>query len=201
MKKGGRRTVGVGAVIGAVLVIASVGILVASQVAEHRYADNAKVLVSELRSLMPEIKSGVPDDRVNTAMPMLEVDGENFVGILEIPLYETALPIYAAWDTAAVSAYPCRYTGSMYDGSLIIGGKDADGQLSCMRTISDGDAVYITDVTGIRYTYTVTSVLKTKDVSTENLTAENAELVLFVRNAYALDYTVVRCALYASRYT
>ena len=88
-----------------------------------------------------------------------------------------------------------RFSGSMYSGSLIIGGSDNPGQLDFMKLITGGDTVYLTDMTGGRYSYTVTEILKTTDVSHDNLAAGDAALVLFVRNTYGFDYTVVRCAL------
>lgn len=180
-------------VLGILLICGAVLTVVVSQVVQKKAAEKAEQIVSELRTLMPEIQNGVPDDRFHTAMPMLEIDGSNFAGIIEVPAYGTELPIYGTWDRGKVSQYPCRYFGSIYDGSLIIGGSDNAGQFDFMKIITGGDMICVTDVTGARYTYVVTDIEKTSDVTTENLTAGEADLVIFARNTYALDYTVVRC--------
>lgn len=137
----------------------------------------------------------MPDDRIDVTMPMTEVDGLNFAGIIELPAYEALLPVYGTWDKNKVSDFPCRYMGSMYDGSLIIGGSDNVGQFDFMKVITDGDFVYVTDMTGARYAYVVTEIKKSKDASTDNLISKNADLVLFARNTYAFDYTIVRCVM------
>ena len=149
----------------------------------------------KLYSLMPEPYDSFPDNRTSPAMPMVEIDGRNYIGILEIPAYGTSLPIGSQWDSGTVSEYPCRYLGSTYDSSLIIGGSDNKGQLDFVKKISNEDLITVTDTTGQRFTYKVTDIRRTKDVSTENLTSKEADLVLFARNTYSLDYTVIRCTL------
>lgn len=186
-------------VAGIALILASVVLIGISAITEKRAEKRAGEIVETLRSLMPEAADGVPDDRVNLTMPMLELDGENFVGIFEIPKYESALPICGVWESGKVSDYPCRYIGNMYDGSLIIGGSDNQGQFDFTKLITADDVVYITDVTGLRYSYVVTEISKTTDVSTENLVSSEADLVLFARNTYSLDYTVIRCVLKGKR--
>ena len=64
-----------------------------------------------------------------------------------------------------------------------------------MKLISAGDLVYITDTTGAVFTYSVNNIVTTEDVSFEALNNTGAELTLFSRNTYALDYTVVMCEL------
>ena len=179
--------------VGALLILSAVGLLIFSRISIKSAQSNAKEIVSELYSLMPETEDSAPDGRYNLTMPMLEIDGENFVGIIKVPQYSKTLPIYGNWDASRVNKYPCRYMGSMYDGTLIIGGSANEGQFDFVKTISNGDSVYITDTTGTRYKYTVFDINRTKDVSTDNLTSANAQLVLFARNTYSFDYTVICC--------
>ncbi len=180
-------------VIGIALILSAVGLFAYSKISSDIAKENAKEIVSDLISLMPAIKDGAPDDRTNTSMPILQIDGEDFVGILEIHDYSAKLPIYNKWDASRVTKYPCRYLGSVHDEVLVIGGSDNDGQFDFVKTISNGDNVYVTDTTGTRYRYTVCDINRTKDVSTENLTKTDARLVLFARNTYSLDYTVIFC--------
>ena len=180
---------------GIILILVSVASIGISAVMEKQAAKKAEQIVTSLQSLMPETSDGIPDDRVNLTMPMLELDGENFVGIFELPKYDCTLPIYGTWDKSKVTSYPCRYMGNMYDGSLIIGGSDKQGQLAFTKLVTSDDVIYITDVTGLRYSYVVTEIVKTTDVSTENLISSRSDLVIFIKNTYSLDYTVVRCVL------
>lgn len=181
--------------IGIALILVAVGLVVSSHLGSKKAQTNVKEIVSKMYSLMPDVKNSAPDNRSNTTMPMFEIDGENFVGIIEVPNFSKSLPIYGKWEASRVTDYPCKYLGSMYDGSLIVGGSDNEGQFDFVKTISNGDNVFVTDTTGLRFKYSVTDINRTKDVSTENLTSQEADLILFARNTYSLDYTVIYCSL------
>ena len=142
---------------------------------------------------MPHEHDSFPDDRIDISMARMELDGSEFVGILTIPAYGCRLPVYADWEPERVTDYPCRYDGSMHDGTLIIGGSDNPGQLDMMENISIGDAVSVTDVSGARYRYEVAQIILTDDVSQAILSEGEYPLVFFARDTYGLHYTVVRC--------
>ncbi len=153
-------------------------------------AEAALSLSNKLYSLMPEIEPGFPDDRINMGMPSREIGGKNFALIIDVPLYGASLPVSASWNSGrSTNLYPARYSGSMYDGSLIIGGSDSKGQFDFVRIITGGDKVFLTDMTGLRFSYTVTDIERVKNLS--NL--KDADLILFAKNSYSFDYTVVYC--------
>lgn len=181
---------------GVLLVAAAVLLVIASQITQDRAGKKTALFGTKVRALMPETVDRVPDDRTDMTMPMVEIDGLNFIGIIDVPAYGTSLPICESWDPSRLSDFPCRYTGSMYDGSLIVGGRDHSNSFCFIKEITGGDLVYVTDMTGARYTYVVTDIQKTRDVSTAQLTGD-ADLTLFARNSLSFDYTVIRCVLNA----
>lgn len=182
-------------VAGILLIIIATIMVFFTQYSQNTAVKENERLVSVLYSLMPEVTDSATDDRVNKDMPLLEVEGMDFAGIIEIPMYKRTLPVYASWDKSKVSGLPCRYSGSIYDKNLIIGGSDGVGQFDFMKQITVGDDVHITDVTGARFTYTVSDIELTRDVSSKNLAKRDADLIFFARNTYSLDYTVVSCCL------
>ncbi len=181
--------------VGIALVVISLGTLLISQISQTLASRNARELVVQIRQLLPQTSTGVLEDRANPVMPSMEVEGENFCGIIEIPAYNADLPICDIWSSGKVTKYPCRYTGSIYDGSLVIGGSDNSGQFDFMKEITGGDKIYVTDMTGARFTYTVSDVFRTSDVSTANLTSQEGDLVLYAKNSFSLDYTLVICTI------
>ena len=180
-------------IAGISLLALSLGMLLLSGVLQKQWAAEARETAELLSTYLPQIQNGLPDDRVNPTMPVLEIDGNNYAGTLEIPAYDTFLPIGGQWSRTKILRYPCIYTGSIFDDSLILGGSDAPGQLDFMKKISNGDLLWITDMTGIRMCYEVSAIERTTDVSAEHLSKKESDLILFVRNTYAFDYTVVRC--------
>ena len=182
-------------VSGILLIAASAAVILFSYTAQNKAEEEAKQAVTAIFDLIPEVYTGAPDGRQNTEMPVMELGGEDFAGIVEVPLYNRVLPLGSAWGKYRVTKHPCIYTGSMYDGSLVIGGSENPGQFDFMKQITGGDLITVTDMTGMRYSYLVSDVQKTKDVSYENLTSLDADLVLFARENYGTGYTLVLCNL------
>ena len=183
-------------VLGILLVLVSALLAGWSALSENRAEKERETILTQLRLLIPEPHNGGPDGRSDPTLPRLSLEGTDFVGIVEVPLFETALPVGASWGEDAVAKYPCRYWGNPYEKSLILGGSDGAGQFDFMKNITEGDSVFFTDVTGLRFSYTVSQIFLTGDVSFEALSAAEGDLILFARNTYSLDYTVVCCKLF-----
>lgn len=175
------------------LIVLAVGTMLLSGGLQKHWASEARQTAEILYSYLPPVQNGIPEERTNPAMPVLEIDGNNYAGILEIPAYNTFLPIGGQWDRMKILRYPCIYAGSIFEDNLILGGSDAAGQLDFMKKISNGERIWITDMTGIRMCYEVSSIERTPDVSADHLTGKEEDFVIFARNTYAFDYTVIRC--------
>ena len=154
-------------------------------------AKKAQYFVGTLQSLIPEPQNAVPEERRDNTMSVLSVDGVDFVGIIELPRYGSTLPVCADWGKA--SKWPCRFSGSIYDGTMQIGATTQKGQYDFYRELSVGDTVNYTDVEGNRYTFTVTSLHNEKHVDQATLKQNSAALTLFVKNIYSFEYLVVYC--------
>ena len=180
-------------ITGALLVLSSLAFVIITASLERTAQENSRIIADRMLSLMPEIRNAQTDDRIDTAMASLNIDGTDYCAILEVPRYQACMPIAAKWDKARVRMTPCRYTGSIYDGTLIIGGADVRGQLDFISDITEGDAVLLTDAEGNCYAYEVSAIELSEDASTDVLTGAECDLVLFARNTYGGGYTVVRC--------
>lgn len=182
-------------ILGILLILTSALFAGWSVFSQNRAAQNREAILTRMRSLMPPSRNGGPDGRSDPTLPRLSLEEGDFVGIVELPLFQRVLPVGANWSEETVSEYPCRYWGNPYEKSLILGGSDGTGQFDFMKSITEGDAVFFTDVTGLRFSYTVSQIFLTGDVSFEALSAAEGDLILFARNTYSLDYTVVCCSL------
>ncbi len=182
-------------ILGVLLILSAVCVLLITEVSEMLNASSARKTASELRELMPEVHASFPDDRINMQLPVAEYDGESYAGIIEVPKFDCELPICSSWKKSKLSRCPAIFAGSIYSRDLVIGGSNRSGQLDFPEKISIGDSVYITDMTGARFSYEVSDIRRTKDVSSENLTEGNHDLTLFAKNKKSLDYTVVRLKL------
>ena len=128
-------------------------------------------------------------------MPALDLDGQDFIGLVDIPAFGVTLPIAGSWDAKRVADYPCRFWGTVYDGSLVVGGADQVGQFDGFDRIQDGSAITVTDMTGEVFSYVVAKVERSKSAQADVLMDPDADLTLFARDAYSLEYLLVRCVM------
>ena len=176
---------------GVSLLVVAIGVMVFWQWSIRTSAEKAEYYVKTLRTMIPEPQGAAPEERRDNTMSTLSLDGIDFVGLLEIPRYGSALPVCADWGTP--SEYPCQFYGSVYDRTLQIGGTSQKGQYDFYREISVGDAIYFTDMEGNRYAYSVTAVEYEKSADQAALQRKESSLTLFIKNIYALEYIIVFC--------
>ena len=178
-------------IIGVCLLAAAIVLLFAWQWNIHTAEQKVKEYVNVIRELIPEPQGAVPEVRRDNTMSTLSIDGTDFVGILELPRFKSVLPVCAEWGNPA--KYPCRFSGSVYDRTMQIGGTSQKGQYNFHRDISVGDSVFFTDIEGNRFSYTVTDIRYEKNADQSTLQRKDASLTLFVKNVYAFEYVIIYC--------
>ena len=152
-----------------------------------------EMIVQKMEAVMPNRTTGAVDELRIAEMPVMQLEGADYVALLEIPSYGLRLPVAAQWDKTAVMTTPCRFYGSAYDGSLVIGGYDRSGYFDFFDRVYNDEVVKITDLTGCTYTYTVSRVERSETADGAVLLEGEWDLTLFVRDARYLEYILLRC--------
>ena len=178
-------------ILGVVLLVTALGVLLVWQGGIHTSKKRAEEYVDIINSTIPEGSGAVPTARRDNTMATLSVDGNDFIGILEMPKYGSVLPVGGQWGS--VSKYPCLYDGNIYERTIKIGATTQKGQYDFFREISVGDSLLFTDMEGNLYSYSVADILYSKDAHSSTLNQKDAELTLFIKNLYAFEYIVVFC--------
>ncbi len=178
-------------IVGVCLLAAAMALLIVWQWNVRAAEQNSKEYASIIRELIPEQQGAVPEERRDNTMATLSVDGTDFVGLLEIPEYDSVLPVCNDWGKPA--KYPCRFSGSVYDRTMQIGGTSQKGQYDFYRDISVGDSVFFTDMEGNRFLYAVTDIRYEQNADQSTLQRRDASLTLFVKNIYAFEYIIIYC--------
>lgn len=176
---------------GTLLLMAACAILFLWQWNIHASQQQTQDYVHTLRSLIPEVQNVALEAKKDNSMPLLSLDGKDFIGILEMPLYESTLPVCADWGNP--SQYPRCLSGSIYDRSIQIGATSQAGQYDFYRELSVGDSVFFTDMEGNRYALEISDLRYKKHADQTALQSCDAALTLFIKNVYAFEYLIVFC--------
>ena len=180
---------------GCILFAVGLGLLFMLKFQTKRAENVNTEIVQTMEMILSDCREGMKEPDYAAEMPALEIQGEDFIALLEIPTYGLKLPVCNVWDKTKVISYPCRFSGTAYQGTLAIGGYDQPGQFDFFDRISDGTEVTVTDMTGCIFYYVVDRVDRSKSAEAEVFIKDGTDLTLFVRDAQLLEYIILRCVL------
>lgn len=178
---------------GGVLILLSLcGLLLNTWLSGKTGRNTAEVLAA-LDAVLPRSAPALEGTHRNPEMPVLQIENQDVIAIVEIPAFGIRLPVLGQWEQGNLLGMPRRFSGSAYDGSLIIGGCDKPGQFDCFHRIPNDTQVILTDMTGGEYTYRVSRIQRSDSAEASILADPDAKLTLFVRDTYTMEYIILRC--------
>ncbi len=191
------------------LLLAAALFLTAYNVYDARRAEKAANLaVSRLEELiptqaptkpagseMPTVPVEIPDYVLNPQMPMpeTEIDGETYIGTLQIPALGLNLPVISQCSYPKLKIAPNRYFGSAYLDNLVIAGHNYDCFFGGISNLSPGDTVRFTDLDGNVFRYEVVALEELKVTAIEEMLSPEYDLTLFTCNTSLSGRITVRC--------
>ncbi|MCD8091169.1 MAG: sortase [Clostridiales bacterium] len=129
-------------------------------------------------------------------MPFISFDGENYVGVLEIPSLGLELPVKGDYSLKGLKTAPCRFSGSVYLDNMIICGHNYTSHFGNLKNLTPGDQVNFTDGDGNPFSYIVSEIflLDGTDVSAmeENEAGEEWDMTLFTCTVSGQQRVTVR---------
>ena len=181
--------------LGLSMVLASLLMHTAHQRQDDMAGENAEVLLQQLQlsqmSLATESETDAP--RGPALMPEKDYLGYSMIGTLRIPDLAMELPILSSWSYDLLELAPCRFSGSLPGGDMILMGHNYKGHFTPLHRISPGTGVEFEDVNGVvtRFTVVQTEILHKNQI--DRLYSEHP-LSLFTCTASGSNRFVVRCA-------
>ena len=126
-------------------------------------------------------------------MAELEIDGELYIGYLNMPKIGMSLPVQSTWSYPKLKISPCRYSGSVRGEDMVIMAHNYTSHFGKISELEPGDQVIFTDVEGNVIYYQVV----TKDVlaptAVEEMTAGEFDLTLFTCTYGGANRVTVYC--------
>ena len=184
------------------LLIAAALALVAYNIADaQRAAKSAAQALEALEQASPAVSAAEPDAvpayvaDPDMEMPTVTVEGNDYIGQLDIDALGLSLPVISEWSYPALKVAPCRYTGSAYQNNMIIAAHNYSSHFGRLSQLSAGDAVRFTDVDGNVFTYTVSQIEDLPGTAIEEMQAGDWDLTLFTCTLGGRTRVTVRCTV------
>ena len=183
-----RRRPGTGLMAGGLLLLAAALLLTGYNLIDQWRADRAAAAVLERMPEPAELpapsaspgEQEIPDYLLNPDMepPTVEIDGNDYIGTLDIPCLGLSLPVMSGWSDAQLKTAPCRYYRR---------------HLGPIGRLSPGDRVAFTDVDGNVFAYNVAEIQILKPTAIEDMVSEDWDLSLFTCTLGGRTRLTVRC--------
>lgn len=141
----------------------------------------------------PELPSYLENPKIE--MPVQTIDGQEYIGVLEIPEIFVKLPVISQMTYPKLKKAPCRYSGSAYTDDLIIGAHCYEQFFAKLKHVSTGAEVKFTDVDGNVFVYRAVSKETIDERNVEEFKLGDWELSLFTcpRMTNVDSRIVLRC--------
>lgn len=158
-------------IMGAVLILSALLLFLSNEAEDRRAGQEAELLMDDIRSAIAE-KPATPEKPSETStaitsepdeiqiitpqMPVVTIDGYDYIGYISIPDLELELPVMAEWDYHRLEIAPCRHFGSIETDDLVIAAHNYMSHFGSLSTLQPGAEVVFTNMDGIENHYTLT---------------------------------------------
>ena len=169
-------------VVGAVLILSALLLLLYNRREDARAGQEAESLLANVEeTIQAQANESItaPETSSDPEMPVVALDGYEYVGYIEIPTLGLKLPVMAQWDYDRLKIAPCRQFGSSRTDDLVIAAHNYESHFGRLKELVKGDTVTFTDMEGIINTYSVEKIETLKPESVDAVENSGYDLVLY----------------------
>lgn len=130
---------------------------------------------------------------VEMELPMIEIDGQNYIGYLTIPDLKLQLPVMADWDYDRLKKAPCRQFGAVDTDDLVIAAHNYKNHFGKLGTLTVGAALTFTDMDGVVHGYKVTKLQTLPEDAVDAVQNSGHDLVLYTCTLAGTTRVAVFC--------
>ena len=156
--------------MGAVLMLSALLLFLYNGYEERRAGQEAELLLDDIQSAIAEetgptmqpteveidiTENAEPTETLPAEMPVVMIDGYEYIGYVSIPDLELELPVMAEWDYNRLKIAPCRHFGSSRTDDLVIAAHNYKTHFGSLSSLEIGAEVIFTDMDGIVNRYTL----------------------------------------------
>ena len=168
----------------------------AARTASVRAADRLEALIPAHTPRPAAVSGAVLPENVpetDMEMPVKTVDGVDYIGVIAVPSLSLELPVASEWSYERLKTSPCRYSGSVYSGDMVLCAHNYSSHFGQIKTLKPGDAVVFTDVDGNVYNYEVAELETLQPAAVDEMKSGEWDLTLFTCTIGGQTRVTVRC--------
>ena len=199
-KLSGKRKRGTLLILIGLLLIVAARFLALYNMWDEARVDEVKVVI--LEQLEPKAVENIEEQELpdykkypDMEMPIKEIDGKPYIGILEIPYLNLKLPVISEWSYPNLKTAPCRYEGSAYQNNLIIAAHNYQSHFGNLKSLLQEEQIIFTDMDGNVFEYRVLEMEIIEPTDIERMESGEWDLTLFTCTYGGRDRVTIRCAL------
>ena len=188
-------------VLGLMLLVSAFALTAYNRWDEERANNVATETVQVLLAKTPDLKLLDPDGELipnylldpRREMPIIQIDGKDYVGYIDIPVLDLSLPVMESWSYPNLKISACRFTGSVYHDDMVIAAHNYRWHFGGLKNLSVGDEVRFTDGDGNVFVFQVSTVEQLFPTQVEEMTESGWDLTLFTCTIGGQQRVTVRC--------
>lgn len=150
-------------IIGTGLIISALILFFLNQFESKQVAEKSEKVLNHIKeSTIVTTKPPLDDE-----MPVIKIDGYEYIGYISIPVLDIQLPVLSDWSYEKLKVAPARHFGSTKTDDLVIAAHNYSSHFGQLKSMVKDDIILFTDIEGMAQTYRIekTDVLNPNDVN------------------------------------
>lgn len=184
--------------LGVLCIAVAAGIFLYNKISANQAYEVSQNTVNKLSEIIESKEPGVfPTDNYDREMPKTEIDGDHYIGVLNITELDLRLPVSAENNYDMLDISPCLYSGSIYCNDMVIAAHNYDSHFGRISYLPMGSKIIFTDTENNDYQFEVISIEtllpnQIEEMKTKTL-QNNWDLTLFTCTYGGNERIAVRC--------
>lgn len=191
--------------LGVVLILSALLLFLYNEFEDRRAGQQAELLMDEIHSAITEetdpttkpteIEIDVTESQetLPAEMPVVEIDGYEYIGYLSIPDLELELPVMSEWDYNRLKVAPCRHFGSSRTDDLVIAAHNYKRHFGPLSKLDIGAEIIFTDMEGIENRYALQELSTLAPDAVDAVQNSGYDLVLYTCTSSGATRVVAFC--------
>lgn len=187
--------------VGMVLIFGAIGLGMWNLKENYRAGMDSERILQELAPIITQngtapVHSEETEELVDLTdyeMPVKEINGGRYIGVLVVPDLELEVPIQDGWDSGKLQVSPCRYSGEAITRNLVICAHNYSTHFGRLKELNKGADVHLVTMKGNVLNYKVELVETLMPTDVAAMKESPYDLTLFTCTIGGATRVTVRC--------